>query len=94
MTITAAEVERIALLARLKLTPEEQAAYTEQLNAILEYVDKLNDLDTSAVEPTAYILPLRNVFRDDLVRPGLPRDKALAGAPEVSEGQFKVPRVV
>jgi aspartyl-tRNA(Asn)/glutamyl-tRNA(Gln) amidotransferase subunit C len=94
MPVTAAEVEHVAMLARIKLTPEEKVAYTEQLNVILEYVDKLAALDTAAVEPTAYILPLRNVFRDDVARPGLPRDKALAGAPEASEGQFKVPRVV
>ncbi|MBE3573311.1 MAG: Asp-tRNA(Asn)/Glu-tRNA(Gln) amidotransferase subunit GatC [Moorella humiferrea] len=94
MPITTAEVEHVALLARLKLTPEEKAAYTEQLNAILEYMDKLNALDTTDVEPTAHVLPLRNVFRDDVARPGLPREKALAGAPAASEGQFKVPRVV
>lgn len=94
MPITAAEVEHVAMLARLKLAPEEKVTFTEQLNVILEYVDKLNALDTAAVEPTAYILPLRNVFRDDVARPGLPNDKALAGAPEASEGQFKVPRVI
>ncbi|MDN5361519.1 MAG: aspartyl-tRNA(Asn)/glutamyl-tRNA(Gln) amidotransferase subunit [Moorella sp. (in: firmicutes)] len=94
MPISTDEVEHVALLARLKLSPEEKAAYTEQLNAILEYMDKLNALDTRDVEPTAHVLPLRNVFRDDVARPGLPRQKALQGAPEVSEGQFKVPRVV
>ena len=94
MPITTAEVEHVALLARLQLSPEEKAAYTKQLNAILEYMDKLNALDTRDVEPTAHVLPLRNVFRDDGARPGLPRERALAGAPEVSEGQFKVPRVV
>jgi len=94
MPISKTEVEHVAVLARLKLTPEEKAAYTGQLNAILEYMDKLNALDTAAVEPTAHTLPLRNVFRDDVARPGLSRDEALAGAPEASEGQFKVPRVV
>jgi aspartyl-tRNA(Asn)/glutamyl-tRNA(Gln) amidotransferase subunit C len=71
MTITAAEVEHIAMLARLKLSPAEKEAYSEQLNAILDDVDKLNELDTAAVEPTAYLLPLRNVFRDDIARPVL-----------------------
>ncbi|MDK2820761.1 MAG: aspartyl-tRNA(Asn)/glutamyl-tRNA(Gln) amidotransferase subunit [Clostridia bacterium] len=94
MAITKNEVEHVALLARLKLSSEEMEAYTEQLNAILGYMDKLDTLDTGNVEPTAHVLPLRNVFREDVERPGLAKEKALAGAPEASEGQFKVPRVV
>ncbi|MDN5347168.1 MAG: aspartyl-tRNA(Asn)/glutamyl-tRNA(Gln) amidotransferase subunit [Clostridia bacterium] len=94
MAITLKEVEHVALLARLYLSEEEKQAYTQQLNSILEYMQKLNELDTAAVEPTAHVLPLKNVLRDDEVRPGLPREKALAGAPEAQDGQFKVPRVV
>ncbi|MGB9662054.1 MAG: Asp-tRNA(Asn)/Glu-tRNA(Gln) amidotransferase subunit GatC [Moorellaceae bacterium] len=88
------EVEHVALLARLYLSEEEKEAYTQQLNDILNYMEKLNVLDTREVEPTAHVLPLRNVFREDVVRPGLPRDKALEGAPAAREGQFEVPRVV
>lgn len=94
MLISKSEVEHVAMLARLKLSADEKEAYTGQLNAILEYMDKLNALDTTGVEPTAHPLPLRNVFREDVKRPGLPREKAVAAAPEDREGQFKVPRVV
>lgn len=94
MPINAEVVERVATLAGLKLSPEDKEVYTGQLNDILEYVDKLNALDTAEVAPTFYTLPLRNVFRDDHAQPGLSRDEVLAWAPETSEGQFKVPRIV
>lgn len=94
MPLSKKEVEHVALLARLYLSEEEKEAYTQQLGAILDYMERLNTLDTQGVEPTAHVLPLRNVFREDAVRPGLPREKTLAGAPAAREGQFKVPRVV
>ncbi|SMB99594.1 aspartyl/glutamyl-tRNA(Asn/Gln) amidotransferase subunit C [Thermanaeromonas toyohensis ToBE] len=94
MPLSREEVEHVALLARLYLSEEEKEAYTKQLNAILEYMEKLNALDTEGVEPTAHVLPLRNVFREDVVKPSLPREKALEGAPATREGQFEVPRVV
>ncbi|MGI9951765.1 Asp-tRNA(Asn)/Glu-tRNA(Gln) amidotransferase subunit GatC [Moorellaceae bacterium AZ2] len=94
MRLSKKEVEHVALLARLHLSEEEKEAYTQQLNTILDYMEKLNALNTEGVEPTAHVLPLRNVFREDAVRPGLPREKALEGAPTAREGQFKVPRVV
>lgn len=92
--ISKKEVEHVALLARLELTDAEKEVYTEQLNAILEYVGKLNELDTENVEPMAHVLPLTNVFREDKVFPGLSQAEALANAPAQQEGQFKVPRII
>lgn len=92
--LTIKEVEHVALLARLELTAEEKKMYLRQLGDILEYAQKLNRLDTTGVPPTAHVLPLKNVFRED--RPGehLPPEKVLANAPD-KEGQFfKVPRIV
>lgn len=92
--ISKKEVEHVALLARLELTEAEKEVYTQQLNAILEYVGKLNELDTENVEPMAHVLPLTNVFREDKVFPGLSQAEALANAPAQQEGQFKVPRII
>ncbi|MCL5981114.1 MAG: Asp-tRNA(Asn)/Glu-tRNA(Gln) amidotransferase subunit GatC [Firmicutes bacterium] len=94
MKITREEVVHVARLAMLEISGEEVALYTEQLNAILEYADKLKSLETEGVEPTAHVLPLRNVFREDEIRPGLPREEALANAPAEEEGLFRVPRVM
>jgi aspartyl-tRNA(Asn)/glutamyl-tRNA(Gln) amidotransferase subunit C len=94
MAITKKEVEHVALLARLELTEEEKEIYTQQLNSILEYVHKLDRLDTGKIAPTAHVLPLRNVFREDVATPGLPQEKALENAPEQDNGFFKVPKIV
>lgn len=94
MKITRQDVENVALLSRLEMTPEELDAYAGQLNAILEYADVLNKLDTTGVEPTAHVLPLKNVMRPDEVKPSLPRELALANAPEVEDGYFKVPKIM
>lgn len=81
------------MLGRLKLSEEEAEQYTTQLNDILQFVEKLNELDTEAVEPTSHVLPMQNVLREDEVRPSLERDKALANAPEQQDGMFRVPAV-
>ncbi|SHF32545.1 aspartyl/glutamyl-tRNA(Asn/Gln) amidotransferase subunit C [Desulfofundulus australicus DSM 11792] len=92
--ITIKDVEHVALLARLELSEEEKQMYTKQLDAILEYAQVLNELDTDDVPPTAHVLHLRNVWREDEVGEHLPPDEVLANAPE-TEGQFfKVPRIV
>ncbi|MBP2641250.1 MAG: Aspartyl/glutamyl-tRNA(Asn/Gln) amidotransferase subunit [Firmicutes bacterium] len=93
MKITRKNVEDVALLSRLEIPEEQIETMTGQLNAILEYVDVLNQLDTTGVEPTAHVLPLKNVMRADVVVPSLPRDAALANAPEQENGYFKVPKV-
>ncbi|GAW91609.1 glutamyl-tRNA(Gln) amidotransferase subunit C [Calderihabitans maritimus] len=92
--ISKKEVEHVALLARLELSEEEKEMYTQQLGSILEYINKLNELDTENVEPTAHVLPMRNVFREDQSRTWLDNETALANAPSKQDGYFKVPRIV
>jgi aspartyl-tRNA(Asn)/glutamyl-tRNA(Gln) amidotransferase subunit C len=94
MNLTRQQVEKVAHLARLAVTDEEKERYGRQLSAILTYIEKLNELDTSQVEPTSHVLPMQNVMRDDEPRPGLPREKALANAPEPHEGFFRVPKII
>ncbi len=88
------EVEHVAELARLELTPEEKERFSAQLNEILTYVDKLNELDTAQVEPTSHVIPMANVWRDDEVRPSLDRELVLQNAPDASHFFFKVPRII
>ncbi|MDD5557214.1 MAG: Asp-tRNA(Asn)/Glu-tRNA(Gln) amidotransferase subunit GatC [bacterium] len=94
MTIGRDEVEHVARLARLRLTDEERERFTAQLAAILDYVRKLNEIDTAGVEPTAHVLPLRNVTRPDEVRPSLEREGVLRLAPRADDGFIMVPRVI
>lgn len=95
MLLTREEVEHVAALARLKLSDEEKERFAEQLTAILDYMSRLNDLDTSKIEPLTHVLPLSNVFRDDGVSPEeTNRDDILANAPLEENGCFKVPRIV
>jgi len=92
--ISEAQMEHVAQLARLGLSPEEKQRLTEQLNAILSYMDQLNEVSTDGVEPTAHVLDLVNVLRDDTVRQTLRADEALANAPETAQHFFVVPRIV
>ncbi|ANS75805.1 glutamyl-tRNA amidotransferase [Paenibacillus yonginensis] len=94
MSIQAKDVQHVAKLARLNLTNEEQEKFTEQLNAILQYAEKLNELDTENVPPTTHVLHLSNVMRDDVVQESLPAEKVFRNAPEEEDGQFKVPAVL
>ncbi len=94
MKITMKEVEHVARLARLELTNEEKERMRAQLDSILTYIDKLNELDTSAVEPTSHVLPMMNVFRDDEVRPSLSQEETLANAPDRQDLFFRVPRIL
>ena len=94
MKITRDEVEKVALLARLELTEDEKDIFTGQMDAILAYVDKLNELDTSDVIPTSHAVPMENAFRDDEARPSIGVDNALANAPERAEGFYRVPKVI
>jgi len=87
-------VRHIAHLARLKLTDEEVRRFAGQLSTILEYVASLNELDTSAIPPTAHALPICNVLRDDVVQPSLPVEVSLANAPQSRNGFFQVPKVL
>ncbi|MRR11553.1 Asp-tRNA(Asn)/Glu-tRNA(Gln) amidotransferase subunit GatC [bacterium] len=94
MKITKAEVDAVALLARLELTPEETETFTGQMDAILAYVEKLNELDTSGIIPTSHAVPVENAFRDDAIRPSIGVENALANAPDRVEGFFRVPKVI
>ena len=93
MALTREEVAHIAQLARLELTEEEIARYREQLSDVLDYVARLQGLDTADIPPTASGLPPRTVLREDEPRPGLPRDEVLANAADTENGQFRVPPV-
>ena len=88
------DVEHVARLARLALTDAEIERMREQLNGILAYIEKLNELDTSDVEPTSHAVPLVNVMRDDEAGPCLPREEALANAPDRAGEFFRVPRII
>ncbi len=90
----AVDVAYVARLARLSLTPEETAQFQRQLEDILAYVGQLAALDVEGVEPTAHAVPARNVFREDVARPGLPPEEALANAPSARQGLFIVPKIV
>ncbi len=94
MKISREQVEHIAELAKLALTDEEIDTYAGQLSAILEYAERLNRLDTSAIPPTASVLPLHSVLRPDVATPSLPTETALANAPDAAQNQFRVPAVL
>jgi len=93
MKIDLREVYQVARLARLKITEEEAERLMAQLNRILTYMDKLNELDTTGIEPMAHALPLTNAFRADEVKSSLPPEEALANAPQRRDEFFTVPKV-
>ncbi len=94
MAISRNEVEKVALLARLSLSPDELHAMTRQLGDILGYVDQLSQLDTEHVEPMAHALDVTNCFREDRAQPSLDRELALANAPRRDEECYLVPAVL
>jgi aspartyl-tRNA(Asn)/glutamyl-tRNA(Gln) amidotransferase subunit C len=94
MKITLETIGHVANLARLNLTEKEKERLTKDMENIISYVDKLNELDTSNIEPTAHVMPVRNVFREDLAKNSYDREKILANAPQSEDGCFKVPKVV
>ena len=94
MKITKKDVEHVAKLARLRLTEEEKEKFGKQLSEILEYVEKLNELDTEKVKPASHVVPLKNVMREDEVKPSLSVEEALANAPAREGKYFKVPKII
>lgn len=94
MRINEQDVAYVAQLARLALTPEELTTMTGQMDAVLGYVDKLNQLDTDGIVPTAHAVPMANAFRADKVVPSVGIEAALANAPQAGENCFQVPRVI
>ncbi len=92
--ITQDEVRHIAHLGRLKLTDAEVAEFTDELAAILDYINQLKEVDVEGVEPTAHAVAMHNAFRADEVRPSLSPETAVANAPQRHETFFKVPKVL
>ncbi len=94
MKITKKEVEHVANLARLSLSGEELDQTTEQLDAILSYMDKLNELDTSQVEATTHVFSISNAFRKDVVQDSLPQSDAVKNGPSQNGEFFQVPKII
>ena len=94
MAVTKKEVEKIAELARLKFTDQELENFTPQMNEILSYMDKLNELDTENVKPLSHPVEQSNVFREDEMKASIATDEALKNAPSKDEHHFKVPKVI
>lgn len=94
MPVSRDDVRKVALLARLSFTPEEEDRLVDELNRMLDYVAALNELDTTGVSPTAHVLPIENAFRDDAPGKSLDRDAALSNAPLSGHGHFRVPKVI
>ncbi|HID22842.1 MAG TPA: Asp-tRNA(Asn)/Glu-tRNA(Gln) amidotransferase subunit GatC [Planctomycetaceae bacterium] len=92
--LTREDVEKVAVLARLKLTDEELETFTAQLGKVLEYVAILNEVETEGVEPMAHAVEMKNVFREDVPGRSLPRDQALANAPKTDGKFFLVPQIL
>ena len=94
MKITRDQVEHVSHLARLALSEEELDALTGEMDAILDYVEQLNTLDTQQIVPTAHAVPMENAFRKDEVRPGFTTEQALSNAPDATDNAFRVRRVI
>lgn len=94
MTITRAEVAHLARLSRLALSDEELDRMASQLDVILGAVDRVREVAAADIPPTSHSVPLTNVFRPDEVRPSLPREDVLVGAPAAEDGRFRVPRIL
>lgn len=94
MAVTIKDVEHIAKLAKLEFSEDEKAKFTEQFNEILTLMEKLNELDTSEVEPLSHVIELQNVFREDAVKPSILTEEALENAPAKTDKFFKVPKVI
>ena len=91
MKVTKEDMENVAVLSRLSSPEDKEAQYTQQLNDFLEYVDNLSTVDTEGIQPIAHVLPVSNVFREDVVKESLSREAALSNAPLKEDGYFKVP---
>ncbi len=92
--ITKKEVEYVAELSKLEFNEEEKEEFTSQLNSILDYFKKLDELDTEKVEPTAYVISMPNLMNEDKVKPSLPREEVLSNSKYIKKGYFKVPKIM
>lgn len=87
-------IDYVGILAKLELSPEEREQAKLDMGRMLDYIDKLNELDTSAVEPMSHVFPVHNVFREDVVENGDDRENMLKNAPAKKEGSYQVPKTV
>ena len=94
LKISRDEVRHVGQLARLALNDDEVAALQEDMDAILGYVDQLNQLETDHIEPTSHAVPMENAFREDVVVPSFATEQAMANAPAPDPSGFRVPRVI
>ena len=94
MKITRDQVEHVSRLARLALSEQELDSLTGEMDAILDYVEQLNTLETQGIVPTAHAVPMENAFRKDEVRPGFTTEQALSNAPDATDNAFRVRRVI
>jgi len=94
LRITKIDVEHVAQLARLRFSEDQLVLFTEQLNTLLSYFDKLQEVDTTGIEPSTHAVSLCNAFREDLSRPSIVEDDALRNAPASARGCFKVPKII
>lgn len=92
--ISIEQVKHVAHLARLAVTEEEAEKFTQHLDAIIEYAELLNELDTENIEPTTHVLDIKNVLREDTARNWLTQEEALKNAPGQRDGQFRVPSII
>lgn len=93
-TITDQTIEYVGILAKLELSEEEKEQAKKDMGSMLNYIDKLNELDTTGVEPMSHVFPVNNVFREDIVTNEDSRDHILANAPAKKDGSFQVPKTV
>ncbi len=94
MSLTSKEVEHVAKLARLDFDDEKKEAFKGQLNDILNYIEMLEEVDVADTEPTYHVLPIKNIFRKDVVTTSMERSDVLENAPDALSGCFRVPKVV
>jgi aspartyl-tRNA(Asn)/glutamyl-tRNA(Gln) amidotransferase subunit C len=88
------DIEKVARLARLELSEEDKVTFRNQLEQILTYMEQLNRLDTTGVEPTSHAIPIHNAFREDETRPSFPREEVLNISPDQENGHLRVPRII
>ena len=92
--ISKKEVEYVAKLAKLKFNEEEKGEFASQLNSILDYFKKLNELDTEKIKPTAYVISIPNLLNEDKIIPSFPQEEVLSNGKYVKKGYFKVPKIM
>ncbi|MBP7652918.1 Asp-tRNA(Asn)/Glu-tRNA(Gln) amidotransferase subunit GatC [Candidatus Dependentiae bacterium] len=93
-SISLDEVKKVARLSRLKISDAEAEKFSGQLNAILEYASKINEIDTSEIEPTSHSIPMKNVFREDKIVESYSREQITSNSPQSENGFYKVPKII